>query len=231
MNMKAPSTRLALVFLAGLFAGRDVSAFVPTGRGMRLSPTVHEIHQGSWNALSRSSTTSSSLHQASKDDASLDNVSWFDGLTINPVYLIPYLGFLVFAVHATQSEALGASQAVLDQFLADPVHPANVNPLFATVFNLIGLIPIPLTCLLMPSAAQQRLPAAPFLAASAAMGYGALGPYVMTRQANTDDSVTQQDLGWFTANVWENKIFNWFMVAVSFSSLITTGVAAATTGR
>ena len=76
----------------------------------------------------------------------------------------------------------------------------------------------------MPSAKFQRFPAAPFLIASAAMGYGAMGPYMMTRQPVTEQSVTQQDLGWFTANVLENKVFNWFMVAVAFSSLFTTSL-------
>lgn len=163
--------------------------------------------------------------QANKDDLiTSSNEGWFDDIAVNPIYLIPYVSFLAFGVYATTSETPGASQAILDQFLSDPLHPV-VNELFATVFNLIGLVGIPLACILMPTAKFQKWPATPFLLASAAAGYGAIGPYVMTRRPLLDNQqITQNDLGWFTANVLENKVFNWFMVAVAFSSLFTTGV-------
>ena len=85
-----------------------------------------------------------------------------------------------------------------------------------------------MACILMPSAKFQRFPAAPFLIASTAMGFGAVGPYVITRQP-VAEPVTQQDLGWFTANVLENKAFNWFVVVMAFSALITTGLLDALT--
>ena len=54
------------------------------------------------------------------------------------------------------------------------------------------------------------------------MGYGAVGPYMMTRKPVT--TVNVEDLGWVTKNVLENKAFSWFMVVVAASSLFTTGL-------
>eukprot|EP00566_Odontella_aurita_P027454 CAMPEP_0113595922 /NCGR_PEP_ID=MMETSP0015_2-20120614/40028_1 /TAXON_ID=2838 /ORGANISM="Odontella" /LENGTH=170 /DNA_ID=CAMNT_0000503337 /DNA_START=24 /DNA_END=533 /DNA_ORIENTATION=- /assembly_acc=CAM_ASM_000160 len=111
------------------------------------------------------------------------------------------LGFLAFAYARTVGEAPGASQEVLNQFLMDPIHP-GVNEIFAVVFNLLGLAPVVLASLIMPSARGQKLPATPFLALSAAAGYTAVGPYMAFRQPAVDVAV-KSDLGWFTANVLE----------------------------
>jgi hypothetical protein len=45
-----------------------------------------------------------------------------------------------------------------------------------------------------------------------------------TRKEVTD--VAQSDLGWFTANVLENKVFNWVVVGLALSSLVSTGVVS-----
>ena len=46
-----------------------------------------------------------------------------------------------------------------------------------------------------------------FLFASSLAGYGSLGLFISTR--TPVPSVDKEDLGWFTKNVLENKIFNW----------------------
>ena len=189
------------------------------GRSELQKVSRHDTNDNNLLTTSRNFAAKGTALRATVDDGS--EKGWFRDITINPLYLIPYVGFLAFGFYATNAEAAGASQEILEKFLADPLHP-GVNELFATVFNLIGLIGIPLACILMPAAKDQKFPATPFLIASAAAGYGAVGPYVMTRKPVT--SVSSSDLGWFTSNVLENKIFNWFMVAVASSSLFTTGV-------
>lgn len=151
---------------------------------------------------------------------------FFDGLQLNPPFVLAYVGFLSFAYVRTMGEGPGASQEVLNQFLVDPVHP-GVNELFAVVFNMLGLFAFPMACLILPAAGakEQKLPATPFLMASTFAGYGALGPYMMTRKPVT--SVVQTDLGWFTKNVLENKAFNWLIAASAVSTLFVTGFVPA----
>jgi hypothetical protein len=108
--------------------------------------------------------------------SSSDDEGFFSGLEINLPYALAYVGFLGFAYFMTTVEAPGASQLVLDKFLADPVNP-GVNELFASVFNLLGLVAIPLACLVMPGAKGQKLPAAPFLLGGAFAGYGSVGKW------------------------------------------------------
>lgn len=201
------------------------SALSPHGLSVRVPPpsvnrrTSCEIVGSSINKNCFGPSTSS-LRDANDDGGSEGGL--FEGVEINPLYLVPYVFFLLFGFYFTSTEAPGASQVILEKFIADPLNP-GVNELFATVFNLIGLVGIPLACIIMPSAKGQKFPAAPFLVASAAVGYGAVGPYIMTRKPVTS-SVSMDDLGWVTKNVLENKIFNWFMVIVAMSSLFTTGL-------
>ena len=114
---------------------------------------------------------------------------------------------------------------ILQQYIADPLNP-GFNELFITIFNLLGLYAAPLACLLMPGARGQRLPAAPFLLGSMFGGYGVLGIYASTRSSDPTP-IPKSELGWFTANILENKLFNYFILALVTSAYVTSGAAAA----
>ena len=220
---------LATVLVAA--ATRDASAFSTHSPGGRIGKSLpvtnargyraNNVNTASSNAVRTHSHASIISLRATNEESTSSDGGLFGGVDVNPVYAVPYVFFLLFGFYMTSHEAAGASQVVLEKFIADPLHP-GVNELFATVFNLIGLVGIPLACILMPSAKGQRFPAPPFLIASAAVGYGAIGPYTMTRKPVT--SVDTDELGWVTKNVLENKIFNWFMVILAMSSLFTTGL-------
>jgi hypothetical protein len=115
----------------------------------------------------------------------------------------------------------GASQDIINAFIADPLHPNTGSSLFEVVFNTLGLVGLPMACLLMPAAKGQKFSATPFLFGSSLAGYGSLGLYMMTRRPKDDVSV--EDLGWFTKNVLENKIFNWLLVAALLNIYLITG--------
>ena len=66
----------------------------------------------------------------------------------------------------------------------------------------------------------------PFIFASMLGGYGFLGPYVMTREPSLS-LVKKSDLGWFTSNVLENKIFNLVAVSLILSAYINSGCITA----
>lgn len=134
----------------------------------------------------------------------------FSNITLNPTYAIAYLIFFSVATYMTTTETPGASQEVIEKFIANPLHPNIGSSLFEVVFNTLGLIGLPLACLIMPGSKGQRFNPTPFLFGSAAAGYGSLGLFMMTRKPVT--SVSGKDLGWFTRNVLENKLFNWLLV-------------------
>ena len=146
-------------------------------------------------------------------------------ININPPYVLAYILFLAFAYVRQTGETEGASMEILQQYIADPLNP-GFNELFITIFNLLGLYAAPLACLLMPGARGQKLPAAPFLLGSMFGGYGVLGIYASTRRPNPSP-VSNSELGWFTKNILENKLFNYFILALMTSAYISSGAAAA----
>ena len=142
-------------------------------------------------------------------------------VSINPPYAIAFVTFLAFAFYRSFTEPDGASTQVLEGFFADPLNP-GCNELFVTIFNLLGLYFIPVACLLMPGAKGQKFPATPFVLGSMLGGYGFLGPYMITRKPSFE-AVNKNDLGWFTANVLENKVVNWILAAVIASAYVSSG--------
>mmetsp|Transcript_27433 Transcript_27433/g.40517 ORF Transcript_27433/g.40517 Transcript_27433/m.40517 type:complete len:314 (-) Transcript_27433:47-988(-) len=146
---------------------------------------------------------------------------FLSNLTINPVYSSLYILFVSVATYASINETSGASKAIIEMFMADPLHPGMGSALFETVWNAIGLIGLPLACLIMPGAKGQKFNPSPFLFASAFAGYGSMGIFMSTRKPVV--SVKEEDLGWFTKNVLENKIFNWALFAVLANAYVITG--------
>ena len=149
---------------------------------------------------------------------------FLSNLKLNPPYAIAYLFFIAVAAYMSMTEPAGASQTLLEQFIADPLNP-GFNELFLAEFNALGLIGIPMACLLMPGAKGQSLPAPPFLIASSFAGYGSLGIYMSTRKS--PDVNDNEGIGFVTKNILENKIFNWLIVAFSISNLFVSGTVSA----
>ena len=149
-------------------------------------------------------------------------------LKINPPYALAYIAFTAFAVYQSSIEPLGASNAIIEKFIADPINP-GINSLYCVVFNYLGLFFFPMGCLLMPGSKGQSLPAPPFILASMAAGYGSIGLYVSTRKSMDEIQVedsSSSEPGFVTKNILENKIVNWIVVAVALSTLVSTGAVS-----
>jgi len=170
-------------------------------------------------------------------------------LGINLMYLIPYIGFVVFAV----SSILVPELAIPDSLPLDgiferegpsliekiAVGSSDVNELFVVIHKLLGFSFYPLACLLMPNASASvkkgvqttKLPAAPFLFASVLGGFYSSGMYLSTREAlpvfsdDNDDGRTIQysDLDWWTQTVLEDKLVNIVASIVTISTVLNTG--------
>ena len=162
----------AIIAIVATSAG--VSAFSPTVTGLSKQNLIGTASVDVASTSNAFRTTLNPNHRSTSLQASAsENEGFFSDLEINAPYAIAYFSFLAFAAFASFSEAPGASQAILDKFLADPIQP-GVNELFASVFNLLGLVVLPMACLIMPSAKSQKLNPGPFVAGGAFGGYGAV---------------------------------------------------------
>ena len=173
---------------------------------------------------------------------------------------------------------------LLQSILEHPTHPDRLNEIYFFIFNVFAIIPILLSCLLLPihdmttisiksnttvmnedtmvvnrkksfqsltttttattTTADMPLPPQPFVMASAAIGYFAMGIYLafrhvphpisfvptsssssllqpqrimkgrtrsMQQNENTKDGTFEWS--WYTKNLWENSLLQWFSVA------------------
>ena len=174
-------------------------------------------------SFSTHTTRTTTVYATNLDSEEQSDGGFLADVTFNPPYLVAYISFLLFAFFRTFTEEPGASNDILQAFIADPLHP-GCNEIFFAIFNLLGLYFVPMSCLLMPGSNEnQKFPAAPFLIGSALGGYGLLGPYAFTRKPDLSLK-TKADLGWVTANVLENKIFNWFIVVALVNAYLSSNV-------
>ena len=164
--------------------------------------------------------------KASSDGADESTgLGFFSDIEINPPYALAWALFLGYGYVAATNEPAGASAEYIEQFIADPLSP-GWNEAFLTVWNLLGLYWVPMACLLLPAANRQKLPAMPFVLGSMFGGYGALGPYAFTRKPNPS-ALSKSDLGFFTANILENKLFNFTVALLFLSAYVTSGFVGA----
>ena len=211
---------LALVTSCAGFSAAPVSTRLTHSMNIAAEKIPLATSKTSFSTQTNRATTTT-VYASNLDTEEETEGGFLSGVSINPPYLAAYVIFLGFAFFKSMTEEAGASNDILQQFLADPLNP-GCNELFVTIFNLLGLYFIPIACLLMPGAKNQKYPATPFLLGSMFGGYGLIGPYAFTR---TPDAAvkTKADLGWVTANILENKIFNWFIAVAFTSAYITSG--------
>ena len=102
------------------------------------------------------------------------------------------------------------------------------NPIFEALFNSLGVVPAVYAALLLPGGKDQpRLKPNVPVAASFALGFFALGPYLILREPrDVVGSVRRSDLGWATRTILESKLFAAFNAAFA-AFLIVYGITHA----
>jgi hypothetical protein len=217
---------IAAALISASFTNNKVSAFAPHNINLSSQPQSLSQHVRflptpiSQPILHKSSSLSA---QSTESDE-----GFFSDLTINPAYAAFYLTFVSIATYTSVTEAPGVSQALIDSFIADPLHPGFGSSLFETLWNCVGLVGLPLATVIMPGAKGQKFNPTPFLFASAFAGYGSLGLFMMARKPVVPSTVgndKEEDLGWFTKNVLENKVFSWVLFAVLANAYVISGAA------
>ena len=147
------------------------------------------------------------LTRASSTDGADDYVPWTDPSRLGLVALWLSLGSVAALVAPKGTTDFDMN--LVTTLIGSPFSGA-VNPIFESLFNSLGVVPAVYAALLLPGAKDQpRIPTVPPLAASFALGFFALGPYLITREPRTDP-VSKSSLGWATRTIFESKIFAGF---------------------
>lgn len=114
-----------------------------------------------------------------------------------------------------------ADNALLNTLITQPTpRPEQINELWFAVWNAFVVVPATIGALAAPNGKGQRLPAAPFLWGSAFFGFFSLGPYFATRTDRSNDEagiLRQEDLGWASKTIFENRIFGAIVAAIAIS--------------
>ena len=97
-------------------------------------------------------------------------------------------GWALFSIYAFvlspggDAVAQAADNELLKIMVSNPF-AGDVNPIFAGLFNALGLLPVINMSLLLPGGKDQKpVPALPFVVGSFALGFFALGPYLGLRE-------------------------------------------------
>lgn len=236
---KLPALCLVVAILAAPETTTTTLAFVPSTRQNAVRPAAAAIASNPLNPVqkqavqlnTRNSIPESSSRPVSTTRIQASNIDSNSGedddspssWTLNPVFATAWLALVVFAFGLAPGD-LSDSSALLEPILADPVHPAGVNEAFYALFNVFAPLPVILAALVLPQGRPggRGLPAGPFVAGAAFLGFFALGPYLSLR-APPRDSVLNDDnddasggepaVSWVT-RLLENKVVSWSTLAL-----------------
>lgn len=166
-----------------LFGLLVVASLVPLASGFRLAPTPASARSRPWSR--------GALVRAAQPDPALEGegAGFLEAPLARPTRAPLLLGFwAVFSVYAFilspggDAAAQAADTELLKTMASNPFDGA-VNPVFAGLFNALGLLPIINMSILLPGGKDQKpLPALPFVVGSFALGFFALGPYLGLRE-------------------------------------------------
>jgi len=145
--------------------------------------------------------------------------SAFETVTTDPAraaILLAYLAFNVYVVGFSPGEFSASPDSADNQLIAAAIaDPTSLNAFFFVAFNALGVLPAVNLALLLPGSKDQKpLPTAPFVGASFALGFGAVGPYLALRQPRPQP-VAPSELGFFTRYVTESRLYAAGLLAAS----------------
>ena len=129
---------------------------------------------------SRANAVITRASSSSSTDGADDYVPWTDPSRLGLVAL--WLGLGSVAALVAPKGTTDFDMNLVTTLIGSPFSGA-VNPIFESLFNSLGVVPAVYAALLLPGAKDQpRIPTVPPLAASFALGFFALGPYLITRE-------------------------------------------------
>jgi hypothetical protein len=182
-------------------------ASLPRGASTKMTVGTRVMMTSTDRGSSRANAVVTRASSSSSADGADDYVPWTDPSRLGLVAL--WLGLGSVAALVAPKGTTDFDMNLVTTLIGSPFSGA-VNPIFESLFNSLGVVPAVYAALLLPGAKDQpRIPTVPPLAASFALGFFALGPYLITREPRTDP-VSKSSLGWATRTIFESKIFAGF---------------------
>jgi len=137
-------------------------------------------------------------------------------------FLFLWIFFTYYAFNLAPPDADSAITLALIQKTVSEPFGGDVNPIYSTIFNLLGVYPALYASLLLPGAGgkKQTIPAQPFVFGSFALGFFGLGPYLAFRNLNTSGS--KEDAG-FGNGLFESKVVS-ILLLIGTLFLVFNGV-------
>ena len=136
-----------------------------------------------------------------------------------------WLLFTFYAFKLAPPDLDPDSTAFLIQKCFNNPYDGLVNPIFVTIFNLLGVYPAIFASLLLPGTKKQNIPGAPFIFSSFALGFFGLGPYLALRKPSVEG--TKSNAG-FGSGLFESKVVPIILILSTifllFSGVTTTMV-------
>lgn len=134
-----------------------------------------------------------------------------------------WISFTYYAFNLAPPDADTATTLALIQQTVSAPFGGEVNPIYSTVFNLLGVYPAMYAALLLPGAGgkKQSIPAQPFVFGSFALGFFGLGPYLAFRNKNTSGLKSEAGFG---NGLFESKLTA-ALLLIGASFLVYSGIA------
>lgn len=229
-NMRLSLASISLIFISNVSGFQNPNAFVgkTSSFGSHIQDYSGENSLTALNFFSMGKKEEEPVVIVEQEEQGL--FAWTDfGKSMDSyVSAGAWVGLLVFAAFLAPGEFNSASDtAMIENFIANPSAP-DLNPFFLMIFNLLGLPAAAYACTSNPRASTKGgLPSTVPMLSSLAFGYFAMGTYLFLRKTpETEIMNSSEQLGWFTRNVLENKIFNVAMLGLGAVSLAVGASAA-----
>lgn len=213
------------VIVVSLFVASPAVAFSIGGGGpkcqMKTLGSIPVLPQHSYqkNYRYRYPPTSSVNFLSSSNDNEGDRGIFNN---FNPLYGALWATFLTYGLALSPGQIGDPLDfQMIQSYIDNPTAPEGINPLFLIIFNGLGIMPLVIAQLACPQGNKVGgVPAAPFLAASMAMGFGAAGFYLTFRSPPVEQK-TQTEASWFTRTILENKLASVASIALLGAAIVS----------